>query len=72
MNDPRSPEFMLRLVLHKLWQLFVLAEPVPDEVIERAGGDVECEHCGLVYFQHPHDLREPWMTLVCGGRRFKL
>ncbi len=64
---------MLRLILRKLWQLFALVEPLPeDEAPERAGGDVRCEHCGLVYFNHPADLREPWMTLICGGRRYKL
>lgn len=71
-DDAREARRILRRLLHKLWKMFVLGEPVPEEDDGRASGNVVCEACGETYYRHPEDPREPWMTLLCGGRRVKL
>lgn len=64
--------FLLRRILHRLWQVLVLGEALPGKPCERASGDVVCALCGEVYYDHPADPRETWMTMVCGGKRWKL
>lgn len=41
-----------------------------DEFV-RAGGGCECS-CGETYHRHLHDPKEPWLTVLCDGRRVKL
>ena len=52
----------------------VLARPVDGDGdgSDRASGLCVCDVCGLEYYDHPADPREPWMTIVCSGRRYKL
>ncbi len=38
----------------------------------RAGGDVECPKCGLVYFDHPSHPNFHWLTILCDGSLVKL
>lgn len=39
----------------------------------RAGGDVDCEVCGLKYFDHPEiDEKCPTLVLLCRGDVVKL
>ena len=44
----------------------------------RAGGDVECISCGKTYYKHPLDINiksysgEPFLHIICGGKRVKL
>lgn len=67
---------LLRRIFRKLAQMFALAEPLPAPEDQndwyRASGDIECDVCGELYYSHAEDPREPWMTIVCGGRRVKL
>ncbi len=49
--------------------------PLPFEDMDRAGGEVKCEVCGLEYRQHPPDLGElsnndePFLVVLCEGRK---
>lgn len=63
---------LLRRIFRKMAQMFALAEAAKEDDWYRASGDVECEACGELYYSHAHDPREPWMTLLCGGKRVKL
>lgn len=40
-----------------------------EDKMERAGGDVVCDKCGLLYFDHPE---ENGLVLTCDGRLWKL
>lgn len=64
--------WLRRRILNRLAQVFALVEPVEDDDWYRAGGTVVCEVCGWEYRDHADDPREPWMTLLCDGRRVKL
>lgn len=63
---------LLRQIFEKLASLFALCEPVPDCDVERASDLATCLACGDRYGIHAQDPREPWMTLLCDGRRAKL
>lgn len=45
---------------------------------ERCSGQVICEECGQLYYAHPMDWRvvgyndEPFLNVLCDGRRVKL
>ncbi len=39
---------------------------------KRAGGDVVCDHCGLKYYDHPRDVHQESLTILCDGKRVKL
>jgi hypothetical protein len=49
----------------------------PEDMV-RAGGDCVCAQCGEPYRRHAHDpyesdaSGEPWLTVLCDGRRVKL
>jgi hypothetical protein len=47
-------------------------QPQAEDGSDRASGLCVCPDCGLEYYVHPRDGREPWMTIVCSGRRYKL
>lgn len=38
----------------------------------RASGDGLCMECGAAFEKHPIDAVEPWLTVLCDGRRVKL
>lgn len=40
--------------------------------IDRAGGDVRCEHCGQLYMNHPRVKGFTWLVVTCDWRFFKL
>jgi len=44
----------------------------PAGMDHRAGGDVICPLCGEAYREHATCSREPWIALLCDGRRVKL
>lgn len=64
--------WILRRIFGKLAQVFALADPEDEDDWYRASGDIECEHCGRVYYDHVFDPRDRWLTLICGGIRVKL
>jgi hypothetical protein len=54
------------------------APPFNENDWKRAGGDVRCETCGCVYYDHPLDPDAlsfddlPYLHVLCDGRRVKL
>lgn len=40
--------------------------------IVRAGGDVACDHCGHLYYDHPAVVGFEWLRRACDGRLLKL
>ncbi|KKM85699.1 hypothetical protein LCGC14_1286410 [marine sediment metagenome] len=37
-----------------------------------AGGDMVCETCGKLYYNHPQHNIFPWLNVICGGMVVKL
>lgn len=48
-----------------------LRSTLDDGKYERAGGDVECRHCRLVYVEHPELPGFPTFHLICSGEIVK-
>lgn len=71
-DEHEQAKFALRRIINRLAQVFSLMVDTSAEECVRAGGDVVCNACGDAYHKHASDPREPWMTLLCGGRRVKL
>lgn len=70
-----GPEFFRYLGLLAIH----FAEFTPDNSDYRASGEVECKGCGKLYREHPWDEEqlsgldgEPFLRIVCTGRRVKL
>lgn len=38
----------------------------------RASGDVVCERCNKLYYDHPHVVGALWLVETCDGRLVKL
>lgn len=65
-----SSQRTLRRLINKLAQILAMAE-------EKTGmtyrsGDYTCEMCGWRYSRHATCPLEPWITILCDGRRVKL
>ena len=38
----------------------------------RAGGDNDCQICGLLYYEHPQHPTCPWLNILCDASLVKL
>lgn len=78
--DPREREHMIHVTARGAVREFCLdLPPMMDDLdCDRADGRCTCPGCGLEYRDHPQDPRvlsnagEPFMTILCDGRRVKL
>jgi hypothetical protein len=65
---------------HSPVTFFWSREDVDNECTYRASGDVVCEHCGRLYFDHPFALErwnlsftgDPFLHRLCDGSLVKL
>ena len=57
------------------------AGELPDDInMQRVSGDIVCNVCGKMYYQHPQDWRTahksndyfPWLVVLCDGVLGKL
>lgn len=69
--DAEHGRVILRRLLNKLGQLFLLGDEEP-EMLFRASGDVICPACGQEYWKHTSHPHAPWLTRICGGFNVKL
>ncbi len=58
--------------LNRLAQVFMLCEPEWDGEAMRTSHLMQCEACGWLYIEHAADPREPYLNVLCDGRRVKL
>lgn len=61
----------LRIIFRKLAMIFVMTSDATD-FDYRACCRTICERCGREFGDHAWDPREPWVTILCDGRRVKL
>jgi hypothetical protein len=61
----------LRIIFRKLAMIFVMASDATD-FDYRACCRTICARCGREFGDHAWDPREPWVTILCDGRRVKL
>lgn len=69
-----TPErFTLRRIINRLAAVLLLAAGRHAcAEFTRASHLCTCEHCGDTYAYHVSDPFEPWLTVLCDGRRVKL
>lgn len=60
------------VVFRRLWRGDEFPEGETADTWLRASGEVFCEVCGYQFRDHPADLSEPSLQVLCSGRRVKL
>lgn len=66
----RGFQVMAREMFHAIEQAWWLAA-IEDGKYERAGGDVECHTCHLLYYEHPELPKYPTFHMLCSGEIVK-
>lgn len=65
-----------RVQVGETWMFFVPhvfpALPFDESTWFRAGGDVVCDACGMLYYDHPIEPDMEILHVLCSGARVKL
>lgn len=69
MNEQPTDKDRFRLAKRMAANMAKMIDWPHEDNMNRASGHVECEQCGLPYFDHPH---ENGLVLTCDGRLWKL
>jgi hypothetical protein len=72
MTDEEVTRRMLRRLINKVAQVLYLAAGDADPDMRRASGDMVCDECGAIYYDHAHDPLSTFLNVLCNGERVKL